>query len=328
MSGDADAQAIIASAYVGMYDTYCGVAAQALSYYDYLITFHNEVTLFWIPMRINGASVLFLLNRYLNLVMQIGYWIQVPNSLQVARRQFEFFYVIEPLQYLPWAAFSALRAYALCPKPYKRFISTIVFSLTLVPLVVNMLHDLHWTSYVYDPTLPGTIAVDTLAPNINMRFVMACRFSLMAADLLVLCVTWYQTYETVKMSRRFAPGQETQSLASILLHDGTSYFLILLILNVLHVAFTLSSVANDPFSPSSVVILIEEPLTSVLTSRFLINLQLAKRRQEGSLESTSEGTELAFQPQTSSSHHIDGFIKSMGGQLSFDHDSVEEDDTI
>ncbi|EJF56554.1 hypothetical protein DICSQDRAFT_141176 [Dichomitus squalens LYAD-421 SS1] len=327
MSGNADAQAIIASAYVAMYDNYCGVAAQALSYYDYLITFHNEVTLFWIPMRINGASVLFLLNRYFNLVMQIGYWTQVPKSLQVALHQFEFFYVIDSLQYLPCTAFSALRTYALCPKPYKSFISAIVFSLALVPLVVNMLHDLRWTSYVYDPTVPGNVAVDTLAPNINMRFVMACRFSLVAADLLVLCVTWYQTFETVKMSRRFAPGQDTQSLASTLLHDGTSYFLILLILNVLHIAFTLSSIANDPFSPSSVVLLIEEPLTSVLTSRFLINLQLAKRRQEGSFQSISEGTELAFEPQTSSSH-IDRFIKSMGGQLSFDHDSVEEDNTI
>ena len=37
----------------------------------------------------------------------------------------------------PRAAFSALRTYALCPKPYNLPISTIVFALDLVPLVVN-----------------------------------------------------------------------------------------------------------------------------------------------------------------------------------------------
>ena len=50
--------------------------------------------------------------------------------------------------------------------------------------------------------------------------------SVILADLLVLSVTWYQTYETVRMSRRVA-GQDKRTLASTLLRDGTWYNLVL-----------------------------------------------------------------------------------------------------
>ena len=63
-------------------------------------------------------------------------------------------------------------------------------------------------------------------------------------------------------------------------------------------------------------------LTSVLTSRFLINLQLAKRRQEGSFQSVAEGTELVFEPQTSGG--VGKFVESMGAPLYFDDDDSGE----
>nr|VWP02332.1 Surface protein PspC [Ganoderma boninense] len=48
----------------------CGLATVALYIYDYMITFGREVELFW-GRRFTGASVLFLLNRYLNLAHMI-----------------------------------------------------------------------------------------------------------------------------------------------------------------------------------------------------------------------------------------------------------------
>ncbi|TBU52784.1 hypothetical protein BD310DRAFT_831473, partial [Dichomitus squalens] len=59
--------------------------------YDYLITFDNEVTLFWMPHQFNGALVLFMLNRYLTLTVQILNWIaSVPLSFRVSRDPFSF----------------------------------------------------------------------------------------------------------------------------------------------------------------------------------------------------------------------------------------------
>ena len=51
--------------------------------YDYLLTFGSETTFFWKLRRPNGALILFLLNRYLTLVVQIINWAPWPPSFQV-----------------------------------------------------------------------------------------------------------------------------------------------------------------------------------------------------------------------------------------------------
>ncbi|EJF59779.1 hypothetical protein DICSQDRAFT_171742 [Dichomitus squalens LYAD-421 SS1] len=72
--------------------------------------------------------------------------------------------------------------------------------------------------------------------------------------------------------------------------------------------------ANDGATPTGVILLLEEPLTSILTSRFLIDLQNAQRKLAGSSRSVSLG-EVAFQPQISG--NTSHFIGSLGAQLSF-----------
>ena len=51
--------------------------------YDYLLTFGSETAFFWKLRRPNGALILFLLNRYLTLVVQIINWVPWPPSFQV-----------------------------------------------------------------------------------------------------------------------------------------------------------------------------------------------------------------------------------------------------
>ena len=51
--------------------------------YDYLLTFGSEATFFWKPRRVNGAMILFLLNRYLTLAVQIIRCSPQPLSIQV-----------------------------------------------------------------------------------------------------------------------------------------------------------------------------------------------------------------------------------------------------
>ena len=61
-------------------------------------------------------------------------------------------------------------------------------------------------------------------------------------------------------------------------------------------------------------------LTSILTSRFLINLQEVKQRLAGSTRSLS--AELEFQHGTS--RNSGGFIDSFGGEISYDGDYVRD----
>lgn len=64
-------------------------------------------------------------------------------------------------------------------------------------------------------------------------------------------------------------------------------------------------------------------LTSILTSRFLIDLQKAQRKLAASSRSVSLG-EIEFQPQTS--RNTSRFIGSLGAQLSFHEDDDVENE--
>ncbi|TBU43111.1 hypothetical protein BD309DRAFT_961413 [Dichomitus squalens] len=109
----------------------------------------------------------------------------------------------------------------------------------------------------------------------------------------------------------------------------------LLIVNSFYIAITLPSVSSvgKPVRILDIVFSqtslgggssISTPvgtLTSILISRFLIDLQKVKRRLEGSSRSLSE---LAF--RSHASQDMDGFIGSFGAQLPFFDDQFNEDE--
>ncbi|KAI0697842.1 hypothetical protein C8T65DRAFT_743047 [Cerioporus squamosus] len=73
MSSDADAAAA-AAATVALFDAfytsnYCKVAASVLFIYDTFITFDREVACFWTAKRPGGASLLFFINKWINMAI-------------------------------------------------------------------------------------------------------------------------------------------------------------------------------------------------------------------------------------------------------------------
>ncbi|TBU57415.1 hypothetical protein BD310DRAFT_929337 [Dichomitus squalens] len=72
---------------------------------------------------------------------------------------------------------------------------------------------------------------------------------------------------------------------------------------------------------SAGVTILGGPITSILISRFLIDLQKVKRGLDGSSRSMSE---LVF--QSHASQDVDGFIGSLGAQLPFHDDQLNEDE--
>ncbi|TBU41752.1 hypothetical protein BD309DRAFT_924830 [Dichomitus squalens] len=296
-------------------------AALALFSYDFILTFGSEVTLFWEGGHLSGATILFLLNRYITLASQVIGYIPASSSVESAFSIEVASNVLGGLQYLPWAAFSAFRTYALCPHPYRWPISASVFALSSVPIVTDMWVGLYGLTVVNDPVL-GIAFTNPISASTILKVEVVTRSCLQASDLVVLCITWFRTYETAKLSLR---RLGTRSFAGILLFDGTIYFFnrALLVLSTLQMTFTLTGVADNAYSlPTSVIAYLEEPLTSILTSRFLIDLQKAQRNLAGSSQSVSLG-EVGFQPETSG--NISRFIGSLGAQLSF-HEIDEENE--
>ncbi|KAI0794518.1 hypothetical protein C8Q74DRAFT_1365958 [Fomes fomentarius] len=263
-------------------DNACAFAVLAFVIYDYAITLGQEIEMFW-KRKFTGATALFLLNRYL-LVLDYIFNIATIERSSEARSYSELMSldrcvalvktenVTYNLQYLPWAVFGALRAYALTRQnlPLSLFIGV----LTLVPFGLNMSQFGSGLTGTIDPIFGCTeiLPVDpNLAKNPPLidelllpdRFTIASRTTQIAADLLLIAITW------VSLPRRLQMMNIRSSFATVLYQDGLIYFL-------LHLVFTMVSIV-DPLNPVSNVTIFTLPITAVLVSRFLLDLQHANR---------------------------------------------------
>ncbi|KAI0765624.1 hypothetical protein BD413DRAFT_163471 [Trametes elegans] len=105
------------------------------------------------------------------------------------------------------------------------------------------------------------------------------------SDILVIIVTWFATYRTTRISAEFKL-HSGRSFAHTLQRNGTLYFAALLVLNTLHLTFTLCSFATDSLQSISYVTHFSEPITAILVSRFLLDLQGVNQGLAGGVEST------------------------------------------
>ncbi|TFK94268.1 hypothetical protein K466DRAFT_476918, partial [Polyporus arcularius HHB13444] len=266
--------------------------------YEYAVTFGREVELFW-RRRITVSSILFLVNRYVPLVVNMIYapWPSYPTTYKVK--------VLEIFQYLPWAAFSALRAYALTSHVLARSLAGVVFLLALAPVVINYVTMGYATPVVdiffgcsasvslsnttQQNCMPNVLALgDMLVLTALQLVTIISRGCLITSDLLLMGITWFATYKT---SREIKALNQVTSMSSVMFRDGVVYFIVLAVLNILHLSFSLLSILNQNASPNaSYITILTEPITAILISRFLIDLQEANIQSMHQISSGSVGT--------------------------------------
>ncbi|RPD57191.1 hypothetical protein L227DRAFT_507023, partial [Lentinus tigrinus ALCF2SS1-6] len=149
-------------------NSYGRVASAALLLYDYLLTLDKEIELFW-NWKSTGATALFMVNRYLVMILRLanlaGF---VPMSDQVHRCAIAVKIALgfTLLQYVPWATFAGLRAFAL--SRYKS-LSAFVFVLSMATPAVNIsLYPFGFTGY-YDPIF-GCTVIDPLSLSLSRKY--------------------------------------------------------------------------------------------------------------------------------------------------------------
>ncbi|TBU52338.1 hypothetical protein BD310DRAFT_832390, partial [Dichomitus squalens] len=249
--------------------------------YDAIMTTGEEIRCFW-GQKITGAAILFWLNKYMSILflvwalatfLTISDEVCAPSSLGSN----ETTYILTSPEVQPFT-FTAIRVYAL-----RRSLTlcAITAVLSLVPFGINIAKfgfGFNGGNFF----LFGCAEIDSVPLGLSQKFVIVARSCSIAADCLAIGVTWF-TLGLPYTTRR--GGVLNGSLASVLLVDGTIYFLILAVLNALHLAFTLLSIAVDAQS-LSVVTVFTVPLSAILVSRFLLHLQSASLRAMGSLPSS------------------------------------------
>ncbi|EKM57494.1 uncharacterized protein PHACADRAFT_206395 [Phanerochaete carnosa HHB-10118-sp] len=117
------------------------------------------------------------------------------------------------------------------------------------------------------------------------RFVIGTRVPLIFADALVLVLTWIKTLRQLTEARRL---RLPLSISTCLLRDGTLYFLILLVVNIVQI-LTATTVAIAPVSA------FVSTVPPILINRFMLNLRgLNNSQQISTLPTPSEFSDPAF----------------------------------
>ncbi|KAH9896095.1 hypothetical protein C8Q73DRAFT_745200 [Cubamyces lactineus] len=221
-------------------------AEAALIFYEYAITFNNEVRLIW-RRRITAASVLYFLNRYIMILDNIVTLISFP-AMCSALAWIDV--VLNLLPYFIWNVFSTMRVYAVSGRDWR--IAVLVCVLMLGPIISN----------IYN--IPFEFPVN-MPPPYNCSFDNTISLAthnivpLMTADAVIIAVTWWKTYRFKKSAD---DARVATSLVDLLLRDGST----MLILNSLHIM--MNYVAKVSFLGD-----VADVLTSILISRFIMNLR-------------------------------------------------------
>ncbi|EIW55778.1 uncharacterized protein TRAVEDRAFT_128901, partial [Trametes versicolor FP-101664 SS1] len=179
--------------------------------WEYVITFDREVALVW-SRKVNSASMLFLLNRY---IMLVQFAVQLPLSFTISDE------VVPPLElasvpaadFPPCTAFSALRAYAMSNRTWP--IAVLVFLLSITTACYNIT----LTTFALNSCTLAHIAQAVLATHLlPPPGTTATRICLIIADALVIGVTWWRTW---RFRVSAAQANVRTTFLQLLLRDGS-----------------------------------------------------------------------------------------------------------
>ncbi|TFK83872.1 hypothetical protein K466DRAFT_602487 [Polyporus arcularius HHB13444] len=166
-----------------------------------------------------------------------------------------------------------------------RYISMTVYVMVMVSVLYEPFPSDKLAGVNFPPF--GCIATDGLTARLDIRpffavahakqrngaVVISSRVPLVIADILLIYIT------CIKLSSREALRgicRKRLSLSGILFRDGIIYFVILFCLNLLHLVFSVTAVASNSTDQSYVPIF-TAPISAILVSRFLLELQEANQ---------------------------------------------------
>ncbi|PCH42991.1 hypothetical protein WOLCODRAFT_102920, partial [Wolfiporia cocos MD-104 SS10] len=239
--------------------------------YEHVLNMDLEVRCVW-QYRLSATSLLLFVNRYILLALGILYALEalgplLPISLNCAALNITGA-TLELSLVAFGAAFSALRVFALTRR---RWHITLVVLLTgLVPIGTNIYGYLSW-SYMTRMIGNADICLGSghISFEAHFKVMLATRICASVSDLVPIAITWLHTFS---WSSHTAGVLKTGPFSTLLLRDGTVYFLILLFLNVLEIISSFSSGGGGTNFREYVTTFIS-PLTGILISRFIFNLR-------------------------------------------------------
>ncbi|KAI0085171.1 hypothetical protein BDY19DRAFT_909283 [Irpex rosettiformis] len=296
--------------------------------FEWLVTFDQEVTHIW-ARKWSLSTWVFAINRHVTLLAVILQILPAPNN--------------DALTVLQFLAIARLRASAICHRSIWVFV--VVFVLSGVPVVVNMvLFVKEDPLFLSGPT--GTVCTVFLpfSDSVILKLALITRGAVVAADIIVLAVTWKETIGTVREAARL---DISVPLSEILIRDALlqkfpvmansgalTCLRALLAINIIQIlANTVASLPEvlrhhsntwkitslgSPYSNLSLsaLFLIRRRLTAIIVSRFILNLRQAVK-EPGMPNNTTNRSTIHF--------NSDILVGDLGQSLKFGAEYDESD---
>ncbi|EMD32025.1 hypothetical protein CERSUDRAFT_68881 [Gelatoporia subvermispora B] len=304
-------------------ENYCTIASAVIVIHDHLGTIPQEIHLIW-GRKLTSTVILFHTNRWLILIWAILSTVEAffhPGTAAVSTLILKFcaslYYVGRALQiclFALWAVFSAIRIYALTSG--NRLLSFVVALLNLVPVGTNAyscFYGNNWQLLDMPPFGKQCNDVQNLSEETYIRFI-GTRVCVIAADAIVLLVTWLKTWATIRMAHQ----QNIKTpLMSMLLRDVPG----LLSLNILNIVGWIT----DVFTIASAL---STPLSSIIITHFLLDLRQLSHSSDDGNSNPSFAQDVDFHQviQYTCSSRFGSFVDNMGQSL--DYGSEDRDDDM
>jgi len=268
---------------------YYTTAAIALFYYEYLITVSREVRFAW-RKRLSAVSVLFLLLRYITLfayVPTLLFVTSAPDNNKACTAFAHFPAAMYTISLGIITSFLILRTYAIY------FGHVWVLVVTIPPGIANVVLASWALTKVrtYDLTF-GTGPLRTCVPAIlesESPFKASWAVTIVF-DTLVSVLTICKTYRMHHENRRV--GVESR-LTEMLLHDGSQYYSVMTVANVLNFALfwvlapTFNYIAFSAGNSSEIT----HAISVIIVCRMMLNVMEAANPRGGQNEASDDHTE-------------------------------------
>ncbi|KAH9889273.1 hypothetical protein C8Q73DRAFT_654019 [Cubamyces lactineus] len=264
MSADSDyAQEIIGAYPRLLTENYCIIASSALLWFDFALTLPTEYRRIW-KRRFTGATIVYLLTRYIAVIERIFFVLEVLvwNSTDPVFRCGGITHTDDTLlflNYLAFSAFTCLRVYGVWGRDWKPLL--IVLPLTLVKPICTIYEATRYIPVQAGPPF-GCVYIYTIADTS-----VATKATTIAADAILIVLTWIKTFGIKRDSMQ---AGVRAPLATLVLRDGTAYFLILLVIQLV-------TIISNQVSLSLTIWLVwpyfDQVLTVIFLSRFMLDLR-------------------------------------------------------
>lgn len=273
---------------VTLFENYTNVITSALVWYEYFLTLSQEIEVVWGGKHSLYAALILLVryNILCNATMVLLICMHVTTNAAIFSLLKTILDVSSILAYFFVAAFTSLRISAVWEKD-RRLLFTI-FSMAIAPAITSTIClILPRTASVVIPKF-GAPSVTcelglTMDPDAHVQLVLASQIPNLVSNTLVLILTWIKTVGNYRMKQRLHLCTSL-GLTGLFLRNGTVYFLVLFVMDVSQL-----SVARS-FCLSQITYV----LSSILVSRFLLNLRQSYAQSTTQETSTSTTSMICF----------------------------------